>query len=477
MAQIPTPPISYRDSTDMLFARRPTSITYGGASADIADANEYSVSGLQDHRKRSFATKPTANIITSNISPSTPLRQGLGSRLMNASSQLTRSGTVLHSKLKETISYAAQQRAQLSSPPHDHNTTTTRPDRPRTASSSSKFLGGLFDGDSAPVRLGVPSPSKEDDEVEFIMDHRTTLTPRPNTRHQRSVSAMSAKSSSSPKSWFSRKETPPAAAATPPQAAKPDEFATMNIPSALFPSGPADPLDPQSFNDLLLAATTLLTDFQTAYRRKCEALDALQPELEVQKEEVEEAKTRSEHLKLQLEGIGRVCEEQKKVNEELVGVLAQTREEVEMGRETIRLVRRTTAGSSIGGKRRSQGESSVADSGYSCGEAGEEEEEEDDEEYASSCAGSSSSCGEERARTPENMRVPMLMVSPESDGREWGSGGGKVEMMRKEVEASGGVWGTVQTLRHENVGLKLRVETLQQELQGCIEFVEGVGMI
>ncbi|SMR57315.1 unnamed protein product [Zymoseptoria tritici ST99CH_1A5] len=473
MAELPTPPVSYRDSTDMFFAGRPTSTAYGGASADIADANQYSVSGLEDHRKRSFATKPTANIVTSNI---VPLRQGLGSRLMNASSQLTRSGTVLGSKLKETISYAAQHRAQLSSTSTDSNNTTTfRPDRPPTASSS-KFLGGLFDGDSAPVRLGVPSPSKEDDEVEFIMDHRTTFTPRPNTRHQRSISAISAKSSSSPKSWFSRKETPPAAASSP-QAPKRDEFATMNISSALFPSGPADPLDPQSFNDLLLTATALLTSFQEAYRGKCEALAALQPELEVQKEEVEEANTRSEHLKLQLEGIGRVCEEQKKVNEELVGVLAKTREEVAQGRETIRLVRRSTAGSSIRGKRRSEGGSSVADSGYSGGDAGEEEEEEDDDDdYASSIAGSSSN-GSEGLRTPEDMRVPMLMVSPEYDGREWGSGGGKVEMMRKEVEASGGVWGTVQTLRHENVGLKLRVESLQQELQGCIEFVEGVGMI
>jgi hypothetical protein len=188
--------------------------------------------------------------------------------------------------------------------------------------------------------------------------------------------------------------------------------------------------------------------------------------------------------------VGRVVEEQRKVNEELVEQLAKTKVEVVEGLETIRLVRRSTAGSLPAellarGKRRSGG-SSVADSGYS-GFTGEEDlsEEGSELDFDSSFAGSSRgsiACprtpGLEEMRLPPMVRLVPTEEEEEYDGAGWGAGPryrGSVAM-RKEVEESGGVWGTVQNLRHENTGLKLRVESLQAELQGCIEFVEGVGM-
>jgi hypothetical protein len=266
---------------------------------------------------------------------------------------------------------------------------------------------------------------------------------------------------------------------------QPDDLLTLNIHSALFPHGPPDPLDPSSFSDLLLNATNLLTRLQTAYIAKTAALAALQPEIEVQAEELYESQTRSEHLKLQLEGIGRECEEQRKVNEELVGQLARTRLEALEGRETIRLVRRSTAGSAHEiqrGKRRSAGSgSSVADSGF--------EEESSDDGEDGECCGSSvadSQSSSDGLRTPgsgSSPRLPpmVLLSSPEYDGQGWGGGEAEgravsMEAMRKEVEASGGIWGTVQSLRHENVDLKLRVESMRLELQNCIELVEGINM-
>jgi hypothetical protein len=88
---------------------------------------------------------------------------------------------------------------------------------------------------------------------------------------------------------------------SPTQPADTDPLLTLDFSTALFPLGPADPLDPSSFHDLLTHATSLLSTFQAAYRSQSTTLRDLRAEHAVQIDEREEAETRARHLKMQLD--------------------------------------------------------------------------------------------------------------------------------------------------------------------------------
>lgn len=84
-----------------------------------------------------------------------------------------------------------------------------------------------------------------------------------------------------------------------------DEFLNLNITTALFPNGPADPFSPSSFKNLLISAEALLIKLQTAYKVRTLAVHELTREKEAQADELEEAETRAAHLKSQLEEMGK----------------------------------------------------------------------------------------------------------------------------------------------------------------------------
>lgn len=311
------------------------------------------------------------------------------------------------------------------------------------------------------MRLGVPTTSLDDlEDSEFVMEHRTEFTPRPMSR--RKTSAMSVSNYASkggPKSWFGRKETQPA-----PFPSVPDEILSIDINSSLFPHGPADPLSPHAFNDLLLNATSLLERFQTAYREKVDFLESIRPEMEAQKEEVAEAQTRAEHLKMQLEDLGQRAEEQKQVNLELLQQIAEEKVRSQEVANTIRLVRSEVHGGaedeSRRGKRRSAG--SAADSGF--------ESDTDRDTDVSSVFSSG-------IQTPVSLHQPQVIVSPENmyDGSSWNitptkSGYERVNAIAGANSARG-AWATVEQLRHENAGLRSEVESLKNDMQGVIDFV------
>lgn len=312
------------------------------------------------------------------------------------------------------------------------------------------------------MRLGVPTTSLDDlEESEFVMEHHTEFTPRPMSRRKTSsMSVSNSASKSASKSWFGRKETQPA-----PLTPLPDEMLNININSSLFPHGPADPLSPHAFNDLLLNATALLERFQTAYKEKVDFLESIRPEMEAQKEEVAEAQTRADHLKMQLEDLGQRAEEQKQVNLELVQQIAEEKLKSQEIADTIRLVRVNAAGGgadveSRRGKRRSAG--STADSGF--------ESDTDRDTDASSIFSSG-------VQTPVSQHPPHVIVSSENmyDGSSWNVTPTKDAYDRVNVVAGGngarGAWATVEQLRHENAGLRSEVECLKNGMQGVIDFV------
>jgi hypothetical protein len=326
-----------------------------------------------------------------------------------------------------------------------------------------KIFGDLFHGESAPIRLGAPvSPTKEKEESEVIMDYNAGFTERPSSMFRRRGTAESTKppAPSQKTSWFSRR---PTTTSIPKHTS--DDFATLNVNATLFPNGPADPLNPASFNDLLLNATNLLTRMQAAYKEKLDYISTIQPEIDAQREEVEEAETRSKHLKMQLEDMGRQAQEQETAMQDMARQLFEEKMKVHEVREAARTVRLVPRAENqerdeehtprrrkrnSGGSASDSGFESDLDSVFSAGTAS----------GAETPATAPSISSASHARQPKG-RDGMV-------GRAGNNSGGK------RLGAEHAAWATVESLRNENQNLRGQMEEMQRSLQGCIDFVSAV---
>jgi hypothetical protein len=178
-------------------------------------------------------------------------------------------------------------------------------------------LSGWFNGTSEPISVGVP--------VDELVEKQPT------------------KATSAPLSRFAFFSKAPA----PQQAQIPselcDDLLTLDIRSALFPTGDQDPFSPSAFKNLLINAERLLNKMQASYKLRTISLHELQTEKEAQADELEEAETRAKHLKLQLEDMAqRVMshdEEMKKVLGELVKERQARAEEKEAREKSISLIK------------------------------------------------------------------------------------------------------------------------------------------
>lgn len=448
----------------------PTSLSpsaYNGSEGCINDRNLPSLEYVKDV----FQDGPWSE----SAKAASPARPALSSRLLStwsnaqqASVELTRKGSLLHSRAKSLASFV----------PKLNNGTSTTPDKVTTYQQPHRIFGDLFNGESAPIRLGIPpsSPTKEDSE--FIMDYKPSFTAQPNdgprrrSTTERQVSHSVAAPSKT--SWFSRKPTLPAA---PPPARQFDEIVSIDINSCLFPHGPADPLSPHAFNDLLLNATSLLQRMQTAYKEKVDYIASIQPEIDAQKEEVEESETRARHLKMQLEDLSRKAQEQDIAMHELATQLAEEKIKAEEAQEaaqrSIQRVRRTLdeqEGCADDGtpkwRKRGSGGSQGSDSGF-----------ESDVEYAESMMSGASS-------------PPATTLTPAQEGEEWQichtsiQGSDRPAISRpsssttafsgKRLGSEGAAWMTIESLRGENGQLRRQMEEMQWTLQSCIDFVNVV---
>jgi hypothetical protein len=128
-----------------------------------------------------------------------------------------------------------------------------------------------------------------------------------------------------------------------------DELLTLDIHAALLPrpSFSHDTFSPAAYKNLLMNAEGLLVKFQTAYKQRTLSQHELSTEMEVQDEELEEAETRAQSLKSQLEEMSQRVAEQDKVIEDLVEQLAtekQARTEERVAHDkAIALVRASEA--------------------------------------------------------------------------------------------------------------------------------------
>ncbi|KXT14453.1 hypothetical protein AC579_4807 [Pseudocercospora musae] len=439
-----------------------------------------------------FDNNPFEHIPLHHRTRTSPVREGegLGSRLLYslsnapptaAAAAIQRSGSILHGRARSWAAYVPKLNTNTTASPEKQES------QPKSRPQSNNIFAHLFNGDSAPVQLGVPtSPTKEKEETEFVMQYQPgNFTERPIGGRVRRDSATPAptptptptpaNAANRKTSWFTRKPTLPAP--VPAAVNVEDDMLNLNINARLFPHGPADPLSPHAFNDLLLNATNLLLRMQVAYKEKVDYIASIQPEIDAQKEEVDEARTRSEHLKMQLEDIGRKAEEQRQVNEELLIQLSQEKVKVQEAQEqakTIRLVRRDTAdigldtdSDDVRRRRKRTSGGNASDSGF--------ESDADTSSVFSANIDTPVSAQhqhqqQERPRlvvTLDHQSQPQVRYASSRDSRM--SQQSTAYSATKHNDSAFNAWTTVERLRNENRDLRTQVEEMQCNLQSCID--------
>ncbi|KAF2086870.1 hypothetical protein K490DRAFT_66184 [Saccharata proteae CBS 121410] len=294
--------------------------------------------------------------------------------------------------------------------------------RPQTAhrdpSKATGFFGDWFNGNSGAVNLGFNKPraaqDDEDDEDDSHSDTSSDIgsdsdisdTPSPNpsdpfdrmdpistdapstaptmTSLPRSTPRHSPAPSTASKisTWFSRASNNNAssharhASHASRASLTADPLLHLDVQHALFPHGSPDPLDPSSFNDLVITSTKLLQQYQSAYRGLSAAVRDARAEQSASRDEADEADTRARHLKMQLDGMAAKAAEQDQAMRLLAAELAEERqrrqEDEEARGRSLRLVKQG-AGCSCGAatsttasnpNRRSADATSVSDSGF-----------------------------------------------------------------------------------------------------------------
>lgn len=220
-----------------------------------------------------------------------------------------------------------------------------------------KQKGGLsswFSGTSAPISLGIPvtehetQPPFNESLVEASPQRETAkLRKRPNLPSVESPGNSSSNSNMLTKmptsatpgrfNFFSQKARPQRTIQLPQQMIEDDELLALDIHAMLFPpSFKAQDISQSSFSDLLMNAEGLLLRLQTAYKLRTVSLHDISADKEAQDEELEEAETRAQCLRSQLQEMSDRVAEQDRVIEELVEQLAtekQARAEEKLARE------------------------------------------------------------------------------------------------------------------------------------------------
>ncbi|KAG9196181.1 hypothetical protein G6011_01302 [Alternaria panax] len=440
-------------------------------------------------------------------------------RTGRSSHQRTLTGTIFDNFNRAT-STIQQHTSRASSP--TKSLASFIPSRGAIESSASqpkiRALQNWFSGSSAPVKLGVQpqdeysdsgsesgeSYDSESDEEEeergnmmtnlfnrgSSLTRGTSQSPMRSDDTQTPSKAPSQPTTSSKFAWLL--STQKNAAVPPPQQSPTyhnpdDELLNLNISQSLFPHGPADPLAPSSFHDLVTNAESLLSRYQTAYRQLSTALGDAHAEQSAQDDELDEAETRARHLKMQLETMAaRAAEqdEQMRVMMEDLAFEKKARQEEEAARKrSLALIRATPQCEHTSCQDTARRHNRVSGSEISIDSGFESETETDAASvFSRNCL---SPTGTDRSSildndihdiTPKGRKPQLLQRGSTYDkGRE-----GKVDIAKGgwgcancQGGAQSAVWGRLAKEREENRTLRLRVETLEEAVDGALNVVAG----
>ncbi|KAK2013205.1 hypothetical protein LZ32DRAFT_530750 [Colletotrichum eremochloae] len=286
-----------------------------------------------------------------------------------------------------------------------------------------------------------------------------------------------------------------------------EELLSLNIQNALFPpSSPThrDAFSPSAFKNLEATAVGLLTRFQSAYQRQDAALRELRTEKEAQAEESDEADTRIQHLRVQLENMASKVAEQEQSMQQLIAELnaeKKARHEERMARERNRPL---SEGSSISEDLGVEEDMARRKWRKSAGFDTDEESVEDASVFSRSRSpttaapsvfeGSivemSPSPQPPKVNTlgpPKTSRSSVQKPSPQQanvfqklmrgvTGDAANQGGGPASCTNCRGQDQRAAWDTVSLLRDENRGLKHRVAELETCVDNALDAVNGLGL-
>ncbi|KAF2791687.1 hypothetical protein K505DRAFT_326666 [Melanomma pulvis-pyrius CBS 109.77] len=371
-----------------------------------------------------------------------------------------------------------------------------------------KVISNWFNGSSGPVNLGIAAQSsaREDSDEEYDSEededntmiagmwNRTPALTRSSTTNDTTPKASPAKSQTSigvgKFAWLLNTQKN---AVIPPPVPSPtyhdpdDELLNLNISQSLFPHGPVDPLDPSSFHDLLSVAEKLLSRYQTAYREVSSELADTRAEQSAQDDELDEADTRTRHLKMQLETVAARASEQdaemRKLREDLAFERRARQEEEAARKRSLSLVKSSGSPLADSPRRRNR----VSNSDVSIDSGFESDCETDATSIfsrAPSCMSptdtvpsSAASVADAQLDTTPKGKKPLLLqrqstydkvrdgsVTLEQGG--WGCA-------NCEGGAYSAVWGRLAREREENSHLRTRVETLEEAVESALNVVDG----
>ncbi|KAL8686052.1 MAG: hypothetical protein Q9218_007381 [Villophora microphyllina] len=414
--------------------------------------------------------------------------------------------------------YQSPQAPSLTHPPtptsqaaHELPPITTNNIQPARPSRTTNKLADWFTGESDPIAFNlVPSPTKE--RLDPVREMAIPMS------NQNSTCEEKAAASSTPKppiisrfSLFGSK--PPVSKA--PQALTDieDEWLKLDVKIALSPSRPADPFSPASFKNLQQNAEGLLSKFQGAYKERSLALhnaivekdDAIE-EKETQAEELEGARMRTRHLKLQLDDMTAKLAEQDKAMMDLVDQLAhekQARREAEYARREACNTRQShfTRSPTVLFQGKPQ-EICVPEPPHDENQLWKSRTSTASEMSLESLDSSEDSLFDRRGATSPTMSMSSVstMNSPEIQHQQLPSpsdryGPSNIRSSTKTADtglrittsSAGGytrptpnnhkdteAWTLVEMLKLENSGLKTRLSLLDNTIEYCLDIVEGL---
>ncbi|MCJ1439775.1 MAG: hypothetical protein MMC23_000256 [Stictis urceolatum] len=322
-------------------------------------------------------------------------------------------------------------------------------------------IADWFQGESAPINIGVlptPSPTKESPTP---MENISTLLPDMLTRKPTMpAGAKSPHPAPSAFSLFSK----PFARLTPPTTDPHDELLSLDPKTALLPES-AQTFSPAAFKNLQQKAEGLLAKMQAAYKeRVSEKLDAAR-EMDASAEELEEANTRATHLKRQLDDLSAKNAEQNDVIASLVEQLA--REKAARREDAASRTLRIVDGKEERSRRRprtscaSTQSSLVSDSGFESNDEGDE-----------------GAWSKAEGMVLSGSATPASLVG----GGEWKGGhgrGGDGDRSRvcencrgRSAHSRAPSWALLSNIETENERSSEAVRAMEGEIDKCLEMVE-----
>ncbi|TVY83173.1 hypothetical protein LSUE1_G004756 [Lachnellula suecica] len=168
----------------------------------------------------------------------------------------------------------------------------------RVADKSKGGIASWFSGSSAPVSLGVPVGEKElptppSSSRPTSPDEALEYDPIQTTASIVNVQLLLLPENPQPRQIQ-----------LPADMLNEDEFLSLDVKKALFPQGSSqDPFSPAAYKNLLMNAEGLLLKMQNAYKLRTRSLHELRADHSALGEEEEEAATRAENFRTQLEGM------------------------------------------------------------------------------------------------------------------------------------------------------------------------------